>query len=674
MRSSRNTPSAAPTRPQDTPWKRLHARRRAALRLATALIAPAAVLGAMAAPAQAQFTAVYGFGDSYADTGAAPGGAFQLAYPTGPVVCVYGYPNCSFTGGTTFVQSLQTTYGLPGMTNYAIGGARTDDTNTLNGKLPGNGVIAAQTVGGFTYELAQSANVQYRSTDLIALSIGGNDLSGVDISGYAPTDPAATAVIVTAATHSAQLAVAGVQQMVNSGARNIAWLGTGSSKWFPEATLGVGNVDFTTSQRDAWADTYYQQTQQMLLPLAQSGVRIFLFNFGILQERVAANPGLYGFTSATNCEVDGALPKTPGCFYQNSVHPTAQAMELIARFMANQIDAPTTVVPQGGIATSIATGFASSTFGRLDAERAFMPASFGPAMAYAMPTKAPAGLDVPVAADKRWSLFSNVTYDGGSRDGQFAASSYDYSSVGGTIGVDYRVDRNWRVGGLFGYSQPDVKLAVQDAHNRIDAYQFGAYGSYTSADWFGDAFLAYGRQENDLDRRGVTDTLTANTHADVFTVAARGGYLVDVGAVRAGPIAGISYTRAVIQGYTENGDELLTMTVDRQVVEAVTGSAGLQLRYPFQVGNSLYNPFVNVTAEHDFTGSGRVVTTTLVSAPLLPVLTSVPDTGSRTYGKVAAGISAAIAGNLSATVTGSTTFARNGGDDYGVSAGVKMAF
>src|SRR5450759_3052358 len=116
-----------------------------------ATFASVIILAATTLPATAQFTALYGFGDSYADTGVAPGGAFQLAGTT----CIY-HPNCTFTGSTTFVQSLQSIYGLPGMTNYAIGGARTDNTNTLN--PPFN-------VFGFGYELAQSAGVRYNSSD-----------------------------------------------------------------------------------------------------------------------------------------------------------------------------------------------------------------------------------------------------------------------------------------------------------------------------------------------------------------------------------------------------------------------------------------------------------------------------------------------------------------------------
>ncbi len=64
------------------------------------MIASAAVLAATLASAQAQFTSITGFGDSYADTGAAPGGAFQLA----GIPCIYA-PNCTFTGSTTFVRS-----------------------------------------------------------------------------------------------------------------------------------------------------------------------------------------------------------------------------------------------------------------------------------------------------------------------------------------------------------------------------------------------------------------------------------------------------------------------------------------------------------------------------------------------------------------------------------------
>jgi outer membrane lipase/esterase len=630
------------------------------------MIASAAALTATLAPAQAQFTAVYGFGDSYADTGAAPGGAFRIA----GTPCIYG-DICSFTDGVTFVQALGTNYGLPGITNYAIGGARTDNSNTFNSKSP----PPPNFVPGFEYELAQSAGLRYAASDLIALSIGGNDLSAIE-------DPTQVHSLAIA---SAQREVAGVQQMVAQGARNIVIFGTGSSNFFPEPPVGPitpsdpQGVPYSYLQRNDWADTYYQQTEQLLAPLAHSGVRIFLFDFAVLQARLAADPGQYGFTSAVNCEAgppsvltpSSVNSRFPGCFYENSVHPTGPGMQLVANYMTNQIDAPTTVVSQGAIATSLATNFTGTVFGRLDAYRTFDQFDMGPtsAIAATAPTK---GLRT-AAAENRWSVYGGVNYSGGSGEQQFLAPRYNYNAVGGALGLEYRVDANLRLGAVFGYSAPDVHLDVQSAHDHIDAYQFAGYGSFTGANGLADALVAYGRDEYALDRQGVIDVIHGATSADVFTAAAQAGYLVDVGSIRIGPIAGLDYTHAGIHAYTETGDRLLTMMVGQQSVDNLIGDLGFELRSPFAWGGNLYSPFVNVTAQKEFLGGGRVVTTTQVTTPLLPVLTPVPD-NDRIYGQVAAGVAASLGGAVSASLNAATTFARQGGNDCSASLGIKATF
>jgi outer membrane lipase/esterase len=656
-------------------------------RIRTALLTSAAAIAALAAtlaPAQAQFTGIYAFGDSYADTGAGPGGAFRLAGT--PALCLTSPASCRFTGGTNFVETLQSIYGLPTLTNYAIGGALTNNTNTLSGELG----VPVPPLAGFPYELARLAydGVRFKSTDLIALTIGGNDSSLLDNNvsnatalGMAAAARAVNGGLVVNGTFDGvaynNVMTYGVQQLVAAGARNIAWLSAGNSKYFPDPEGGAAIGD---GPRDALAQTYYRQIQLLLQPLAQSGVRFFLFNFEILQQRINDNPGMYGFASVpggfTRCEAgnNNGQPapanvalNVAGCFYNNGVHPTAAAMTLIGNYMANQINAPTTVAPQAGISTGLLTGFSTSVFDRLEASRRFQPYGLGSALA-AMPGKAVA----PKDPAERWTVFGDVNYAGGSRDQQFYSAGYDYNSAGGYLGAEYRLDSNWRIGGLFGYSQPDVKLAIQDARNRIDAFQFAGFSSYTDAHWFADGIVAYGRHDYDLERRGIIDVIRASTSADLFTVAGKGGYLFDVGKLRVGPIAGLQYTYASIKGYTETGDVLLTMMVDRQTREALTGDAGVQFRYPLQLGDGIYTPFLNLTAAHDFLG-GHTVTTTLVSASLLPILTPVSVDGG-TYGKVAAGVSALVATNVTATLTGTTSFARQGGNDAAVSGGVKVAF
>ena len=245
----------------------------------------AAALAASVLPAQAQFTSITGFGDSYADTGAAPGGAFRLL----GIPCPNNspLPTCRFTGSTNFVNSLQSIYGLPGLTNYAIGGARTYNSNTLQGLSE-----------GFPYEVQQLVlnGTHFTNTDLIALSIGGNDMSAIDLSGLA-TDAQRTALVESSATNSAKNAAAGVEQLAGVGARNIAWLSTGSSKWFPEppnfVQLRVSAVSSRTTSATPGRTPISKRPSYCCCPLLR---RVFASSFSTSESCRSAWPPIRACT------------------------------------------------------------------------------------------------------------------------------------------------------------------------------------------------------------------------------------------------------------------------------------------------------------------------------------------------------------------------------------------
>src|SRR4051812_7784017 len=145
------------------------------------------------------FTSISGFGDSYADTGSAPGGTFRLfgfPCPAGPPTNPTGH----FSNGTNFVDSLQSIYRLPPLTNYAFGGAQTGSTNVIPG------------IPGFSQEIATvvASGRRFGSLDLIALSIGGNDQAQFNSTN-------SLAQIHNLAVISANNANAGVQQLIALG-------------------------------------------------------------------------------------------------------------------------------------------------------------------------------------------------------------------------------------------------------------------------------------------------------------------------------------------------------------------------------------------------------------------------------------------------------------------------
>src|SRR6202035_5996697 len=100
---------------------------------------------------------------------------------------------------------------------------------------------------------------------------------------------------------------------------------------------------------------------------------------------------------------------------------------------------------------------------------------------------------------------------------------------------------------------------------------------------------------------------------------------------------GLTYSKVWIDSYTESGDPLLTQAVAKQNLDGWTASAGVQFRLPTTNALSGFNPFFNLTAEQDFGGNARVITTAQTYALGLPITTVVGNGHSQTYGKAAGG-------------------------------------
>jgi outer membrane lipase/esterase len=267
------------------------------------------------------------------------------------------------------------------------------------------------------------------------------------------------------------------------------------------------------------------------------------------------------------------------------------------------------------------------------------------------------------------------TFLGGNRDEAFASAGYEYDATAGTAGIEYSVNRNLIVGLAGNYTTAQADL-TSDATVDVDAVQAAAYISYATRNAFADALIAYGSHDLDLSRPGVIpgDFVRSSTDASALALAARTGYLFDFGQLRAGPIAGITYVHTRIGGYTERGDPLLTFKVEEQTVDSLTGNVGLRFLAPFRAGGGVVIPYLNVTLEHQFGDDSHTLTTSLTQAPLLPILSPVAAFDTRTYGLVEGGITFQLGADLSATIAGASTFARDEGEDYRISAGLNVRF
>jgi phospholipase/lecithinase/hemolysin/uncharacterized protein YhjY with autotransporter beta-barrel domain len=619
-------------------------------------ISALALLSAETSQAQ-QFSNIQAFGDSYADTG----NLFKITGTSSPV-----YPTGRFSGGTNYIDSLSSTLGLP-VSNYAIGGALTGTTNTV---APG--------VPGFTQEwqgfLASGATIA--PTSLVTLNIGGNDArqyyqAGGSLAGV----PAAAAQSVTqAATGVGALAKDGMKTLVFS-AGNVSMLPEAAA--YPNASVG-----------SAYSLAYNTGMQSYLAGLAASGVRVEYLDLSLMETQIIANPAAYGLKYTTACPatcVGNAALQSQYLFYVDGIHLTSAGFAIMSNYIVNRLQAPDVLVGVDAPSNAAVGGFVGDMFGRLDL---FNPQSGAPdylaaasanftasaaadytAEASALPTRK--GLP---AAPSPFSVYIQATGGLGSQSGDANVNGYRWDSVGGFAGVEYRLGPNAMIGAAFNYNDNQTRVNG-GATSRMQNVQVGLYGALTGPHWFGEAVGSLGGASAQNSRPGVVSALTSSPQGDTFAIAARGGYLFDIGpASRLGPIAGLTYVRSAFGAYTESGDPALVLNVGAQTIQATIGSIGAQWRQAFALPGARVNAFVNLTLEDNFNGTGQVLQYAATSAPTIVNNYTAPGSARRVYGRIAFGADMGITANVALTAGLTQTLGQPGGDTLAVNGGVKIAF
>jgi outer membrane autotransporter protein len=132
---------------------------------------------------------------------------------------------------------------------------------------------------------------------------------------------------------------------------------------------------------------------------------------------------------------------------------------------------------------------------------------------------------------------------------------------------------------------------------------------------FAQGYVGWGEDDHDIRREGVVENMTADTDGSHRVAGARAGYLMPFGAVRVGPVAALEYARAKVDGYTEEGDDALTLNVGSTRARSLRGSIGAELRGDIDMGGSMLRPYGALVLEKELSGNRRAVTFAQTSAP-----------------------------------------------------------
>lgn len=590
------------------------------------------------APAAAQtVTRIIAFGDSYADDG----NFFELLPPSQiPPQARQLYPTGRFSGGSNFVDTMSQALGVP-VDNFAIGGALTGTTNTNGPGIPGFTQQYASFLAGGGPAFFPRVSGTFGPTDLVVVSVGGNDSRTYESGGGTVAGASAAAAV------SAAQATAGLDALVNAGARNITFL-AGDAARLPEVT-----GDSARAVRSAFSTAFNANVQASLADIAAGGVIVNYLDLNLIGDQVENNLAAFGLTSAGACPLtclSNTALQSQYLFYVDQLHLTSAGFAIVGRYALAQLEAPLHFQAQTDLGLDTASAFGTTLLGRLD-------------LSHARAGTSGSGLNA----------FLNVDTSRRDIDRTLTNLPYDISTFGVTGGVEYEAMPGTIVGAALNYSKGSADIGAS-GEAEVNGVSLGIFAGWSAGGAFAEGYAGYGWQDYEFEREAVIDEIEGESDGNAIVAGAKAGYLFGMGNVQVGPVVGLQYAEVEVDAFTETGDPVLTLDVEEQKLKALVGSVGVELRGNLDAGGMAIRPYASLTAEKDLEGDSRTIRYAGTASPAIVNSFVLPDRSDDVYARLTGGLTLAATGNVSIQLNGSTTIDRDGGDDLSGLLGVKLGF
>ena len=599
--------------------------------LATAALCLA--LGAGPAPAAAQFSNVFFFGDSLTDAGTyapfLPPGTGRFTTNPGPV----------------WAQLVASRYGfaaLPatqGGTDFAQGGARVLDRP---------GYPAAPPTGSATpiaTQVAQAASAPLAANAIYGIWGGANDV-------FAQLDAAAAGAVTPAQAQAGIAdAAAGLVQQVGvlqaAGARYVVVFN------LPDIGKTPAGAAAGAPQLTAASNLFNATLQGGLDALGGSTIR---FNVEALLNEAIADPAAFGFVNVTvpACGATPSLLCTPGSLvapdaartflFADDVHPTTATHAIIAQAVESMLEGPMKM----GVLAEVPLGVERATFRAIDA-RMF------------------SALDAPPSRS-RWEGWVSYDYGRDGFDGNFVSGHADVNTL--AAGADSKVGEHALVGAAFTFADDHGDFGADSGGYKLRETAGTVYAGYGRDRWYVGATLGAGDLDfrdvhRDFDLGALRRTERGDTRGWQAMASVLGGYWFAQGDLLHGPFARLSYQDIRVKGFAERGSDSTALAYGEQRRESLVTTLGWQVAA--QVG--ALRPYARIGWALESRDSERFVSASSVTLGgdySIPVLA--PD---RSYAQYLVGASMEF-GPVTGYVSGSATSGKSDGNDYGVTVGVRI--
>lgn len=619
-------------------------RKRQGYRLKLGVAFAACLTGALASAQAGEYSNVYFFGDSSTDVGTfSPLEGQNTRFTTKPgtvwaenVAAAYGKQlTAAYTAFNETPSLLGFTLNSYG-NDFAVGAARinAEPTDPAGANLPSATTQVNQFLlrgpldPGALYGLAAGAN------DIFTQFNGGTPLSG------------APAAMATASHDLAALVTA----LETAGARHLIVLGVVDISVTP---FGLALTDQQRAQLISLKATF-----DTTLASDLAGGNLLYFDTGRLIHTVLANPLAYGFTNTTAPACPNSPPASAmvcqvpadGHMWADDKHPSSLLHGVISDWVYSSLEGARRA---GQLST-------------LPLERS--------------------GTQW-LAIDGRLQEFQNFGYRG---QGVFFSGDYTSLSAGDSDGP---ASANKRGGGFaagyqkafapqlfagatIGFNHAPFDLGNDQGSLKYDEWAFTAFTSYKLGAAYANVLASYSRLDFQSERNVVlgsfNTTERGGTTGNQFSGRGQIGYNFVVGNVVHGPLAGLTWERVNVDGFSEDSGSVTAMAFGDQTRESLRSRIGWQATAETTVSGAKMRPFVQLTYDCEHNKDEHTYRAGFAGGFSAMEMPMANRTGG--YGTFQAGVDTELSPAIRLGVSGSTTISQPDTDVAAVNITLSASF
>lgn len=635
------------------------------------LLAASALFG-LATLSPAYAGRLYAFGDSLSDNG----NLFKLiGQPAAP------YYKGHFSNGDVWVEYLP---GLAGLQfspdqDYAVGGAFTgnliiDGVDYHDNLVTSESYFLITDIPGVNDEIAAftASGRHFSGTDVVSLWAGANNY--FQYIGLAQKTPADTQSLTAAGVAATLSQLTGdTKALIDLGARTLIVPNLPNLGSTPDYNTSAAN----TALADGFSTPHDAALPGLMEGLHNStGANIIVLNVQMLLSNVIADPAYYGFSNVTD-----ACTETPSCvnadlaaqnsyLFWDGVHPTTRAQYILAEYAADALNGFAGLSVPARLGTANAQAFTTLLTNRMEALRAA-----GTGYTYALAANSPVPQAGSADPDRKLQIYLSGSGNfGGWKD---SGNSLGYSAAASAfaLGADYAAAPNIHLGLALGNTNGNA--SVNDGGGTVtdNSFDIGLYALATEGSFYTEASFSHADNWYKTRHPGVFGAaIEGKPDGGSFGASLSAGYGFPViPGLTLTPSAGLDFTNAALQSYSETGDPVLTQAVGAQGYSQLLGQTGVEAAAVTMLGHTQISAYGRLGAEVRLSGDNGKFSSSFTSEPAVQLTTVYPNEPAA-WALSSVGISAKITRRFSASAAVQSTIFKTNGNDVAVSAAVNWTF